>query len=183
MKRLLTLLTLLGLAFTVNAQKAVFVKLPTYTKRLAYYKENNNTQKVLQLQQDVDSITTYIIGDFTKHFAYGPVYYFYDTMLEQLKEGQLNKVLINANGTPVAPDAIEAIGNKYIVVQYTLSDHDATQGMWRLLTYYPNMERLELSVRTRAAEDTYYSPIFKIGYRGSARELSKKLTKSLDPWN
>lgn len=158
--------------------KAVFVKLPTYTKRLAHYKENNSKDKMLQLQQDVDSITQYIITDFTDNFAFTPVYYFYDTSLYLIKDGKLEKNLFKASLTPISDKEIEAIGNKYLVIVYGLSEYGATKGMYRLKTYYPNMELANIPLIVKGGFDntnTYYSPKFKIGYRGEARILSKKL--------
>lgn len=180
---IILLTTLQGWAQIADT-KAVFVKLPTYTKRLAYYKENSK-EKMLQLQQDVDSITLYIITDFTDNFDFAPVYYFYDTSLYLIKEGKLAKALFNANQTTISEKELEAIGNNYLIIVYGLSEYEATKGMYRLKTYYPNMEPANIPLIVKPRFDnsnTYYSPKFKIGYRGEARILSKKLERSANKW-
>ncbi len=182
---LIILLTAAKCGAQISDTKAVFVKLPTYTKRLAYYKENNSNEKWLQLQEDVDSITRYIITDFTDNFAFAPVYYFYDTTLYLVKEGQPGKALFKANFAAITTQELEAIGNKYLVIEYGLSEYDATKGMYRLKTYYPNMELVNIPLIVKGRFDnsnTYYSPKFKIGYRGEARILSKKLERHTDGW-
>ncbi len=177
---------LLAFAFSLQAQtKAILVKLPTYAKRMAYYKDQHNIEKMLQLQRDVDSIDKYIIADFTENFTYGPVYYFYDTSFEQVKERQLDGALLNTDLTITEHSVIEAMGNNYLVVEYGLSDHEATRGMYRLLTYYPSMERVDISLKTKNMWDnsnSYYSPLLNLHYRGEASILSKKLKSGLNRW-
>lgn len=87
----------------------IFVKLPTYSKRLAIYEKAKNIKYAKQLKEDAVNMQHELIEDFNTNFKFCNYYFYYDTVQSLLDNRQFvgnvyDKNMKLVNEPPVQPD-------------------------------------------------------------------------------
>lgn len=93
---------------------ALYIQLNTEPVRESYLKKNGDTSSLSKLQVASGNAAQVMINDFTDHFKFCPVYYFYDSNLTRLRQGDYS-VLMDANRKPVSSEKIATIGTNYFM--------------------------------------------------------------------
>jgi hypothetical protein len=105
--------------------KAVLVKLYAEKNRSAYLKRNGMSEDLAELRKDVKATMKVTIADFEDNFSGYPVYYFIDTNLQSVKNGDFEGVLLDANLKPL-PNVNLKKGDNYRIVYYGIPGHEVS---------------------------------------------------------
>ncbi len=81
-------------------QNGIFIRLRTYDKTIAHYKEKGAQQAINSLQQSEENLNKEILEAFKNFFSFCPVYYFYSRDIDELRNGNFNKVY-TLSGEPI----------------------------------------------------------------------------------
>jgi len=98
--------------------KAILVMLNTESTRLAYLKQHGYKKKYEKLSADVKKVSLCMRRDFYDNFSLYPVYFFDDTNLNKVKEGNLNGILMNAEGDVLNKTALNDNTTDFFIVYF-----------------------------------------------------------------
>ena len=182
------------------APGAILVQLPTYQRRIDYLQRPKDSAKLQQVKRDADSMQAKMVLDFSDNIDYCPVYFFYDSDIEKIKNKQLNGVLLNSNLRPVQPSSVTAIGKNYFIVLFGLVYEETTgesegslsagqsvaSSKQRLQVYDSDYQKVKKplpsgtnNVWAKPKRDIsayqYESPLFNIYYHPYAARFNAKL--------
>lgn len=180
---------------------AALVMLSTQQNRMTYFKKHNMKASLNQLQRDRDSVNTRMVMDFTDNFTFCPVYYFMDTVLEEIIDHRFSGNLLNKDMKPVNTTVLLS-GNdsNYIIVLFGLpikGPRDNTNdsrvnfatgtSKKRLVVYNPDFALVDPPLPNGSNNTwgpspkqpnevyTYQSPKFDIYYKPYVRNFNAKL--------
>lgn len=108
MKQLLSFLLLIVISIGSYAKKnlyqpqAILVQLSTEQRKLDAIDKSGRENMAEQIKKDISRVQEVMKNDFSDNFSYCPVYYFYDTDLEQIKSYNFEGVLMDAKGNIVS---------------------------------------------------------------------------------
>ena len=182
------------------APGAILVQLPTYQRRIDYLHRPKDSAKLEQVKRDADSMQAKMALDFSDNIDYCPVYFFYDSDIEKVKNKQLDGVLLDSNLRPVQPSSVFAIGKNYFIVLFGLVYEEITgesegslsagqsvaSSKQRLQVYDRDYQKIKKplpsgtnNVWAKPKQDIsvyqYESPLFNIYYHPYAARFNAKL--------
>jgi len=95
--------------------KAILLQLETGYSRL---KRGGNPDFMRHLVADMKEANRLMILDFQDNFKFCPVYYFYDSNLHHITNGDLNGYLLDARGQPLTQTVIQPGDTNYFVLKF-----------------------------------------------------------------
>ncbi|PZF74693.1 hypothetical protein [Taibaiella soli] len=96
------------------APAALFIQLNTEMVREGYLKKKGDTSGLFRLQNASGNAAQVMMNDFTDNFKFCPVYYFADSNLNRLKDGDLS-VLMDAHHKPVNSEKLASVSGNYFI--------------------------------------------------------------------
>lgn len=176
--------------------RAVLVMLSTETNRYKALINAGRKDDVETLMKDREFIHKFTIADFNNHFNFCPVYFFYDTELESVKNQQFAGVLFKADSTMAPTDAIT--DTNFLIVYYgfptwqtgrntmQVTSQSTVGGKpngWGLVLNNHEMKqvgytywlRLPVRLKTSLKNFVYESKKFDLEYMPMASDLNSKL--------
>ena len=182
------------------APGAILVQLPTYQRRIDYLQRPKDSTKLQQVKRDADSMQAKMVLDFSDNIDYCPVYFFYDSDIEKIKNKQLDGVLLDSNLVPVQQSSVNAIGKNYFIVLFGLVYEEITgksegslsagqsvaSSKQRLQVYNSDYEKVKKPLpsgtnnawakpKRDISAYQYESPLFNIYYHPYAARFNAKL--------
>ncbi len=94
----------------------VLVQLKSENNRIQALTRARRFKDLEQVVNDANSSAAAMINDFRDHFNYCPVYYFIDTNLDLVKQKKFDRVLLNADRSPVEKPSINSASENYVIV-------------------------------------------------------------------
>ena len=103
---------------------AVFVQLPTGSNKIKYLESLSRQRKkeLKEVKEQWATVRAKTILDFSDHFDYCPVYYFYDTNLVYITHQQFEGRLLDKDLKPVANGTIKQNDTTYFLLAYGFAD-------------------------------------------------------------
>ena len=86
--------------FRKHPPKALLVQIFTHRRLKEYYTNTQQTKRLQTFAEDIERYKAAMVADFNDNFKFCPVYYFYDTCAEKVKQGQFDGVLLDGNLKP-----------------------------------------------------------------------------------
>lgn len=100
----------------VRQPDVILVQLSSEQNRMKKLNAENKPRTVEKLRREAGAMNRAIRNDLRDHFSFCPVYYFMDTNLARLEEGQLSGILMDADGA--VADARTLTGKNYQIAYY-----------------------------------------------------------------
>lgn len=94
----------------------VLIQLKSENNRIQALTKARRFKDLEQVLNDANSSAAAMINDFRDHFNYCPVYYFIDTNLDLVKQKKFDRVLLNADRSPVENPSINSASENYVIV-------------------------------------------------------------------
>lgn len=108
--------------------KAVLVMLRAETNRIEALTKGNRRSLLEEVQRDLQGTVRATQADFSDNFTYCPVYYFWDTEMDRIRDGDFAGVLFRADSSIATDLPISKGSNNYLVVFYGFP---TSQSKWR----------------------------------------------------
>ncbi len=98
--------------------KALLVQIFTRKRLTEYYTKSGQTKKLEALKQDIEGVKNAMVADFTDNYTYSPVYFFYDTNAEAIRNKQFSGVLLDKDLQPVKNIVLTAADSNYFIAYF-----------------------------------------------------------------
>ena len=172
------------------APKVMLVQLPTFQRMAQHYLKAGQARKATEVRVEAELAAKAMIKDFKYNFHYCRVYFFYDTNAALIQEGKTNKILFDADNTPVNESELSKTEANFLVVFYGFAQQEGSMVETRqgLVVMGPDYEQKAspFPYRVFPSADpgnklySYSSKKYEIEYIAAARELDKTLRKYYD---
>lgn len=97
--------------------KALLVILKTRQRQVDWMLDHH-PEKVPRLKKDIQSVLEATVNDFNDHFSYCPVYYFADTLMDEVMAGRLSHVLLDKDLRPAKNVVLQDGDTSFFVVDF-----------------------------------------------------------------
>ncbi len=108
--------------------KAILVMLSTEINRYNALKRSGDSSGIKILQKDTYNIYKVTTNDFKDNFNFCPVYFFYDTLLDDILEGKIAGNLLDYSLQPVANPTVQDTTDKYYITYFGRMLWQTTKG-------------------------------------------------------
>lgn len=110
--------------------KAILVEIFTRKRLIEYYTNSKQTKKLEALKQDIEGVKKAMVADFASHYNYTPVYFFYDTDADAIRDKKFEGVLLDKDLNPVKNIVLTSADTAYFIVYF-----GATAGSGATVSY------------------------------------------------
>ncbi|MEI8279472.1 MAG: hypothetical protein WCG87_06885 [Bacteroidota bacterium] len=101
---------------TTYRPKAVLIQLNSYKNQIDHLTKRGYLIKTAEVKIDAAKVPEYTKRDFNDHFGYCPVYYFWDTCLNAIRNREFSNFLFDKDGKPAINIPITSKSRDYIIV-------------------------------------------------------------------
>ncbi len=97
--------------------KALLVMLKTRKRQVKYMAEHR-PEKLPRVRKDIQGVMNATLNDFNDHFDYCPVFFFADTMIDEIMAGHFRNVLLDRNMRPSAQTVLPDGDTSFFVADF-----------------------------------------------------------------